>query len=73
MHMSDAQGQLKLKLKKKNDVTMQRSDLKSPTARPERPSRPLGIEVELTGAAWPEERRPLGSAEALDVESRFLL
>ena len=36
MNMSDAQGQVKLKVKKKNDISRERSDLKSPTHRPER-------------------------------------
>ena len=34
--MSDAQGQAKLKVKKKNDISRERSDLKSPTQRPEK-------------------------------------
>ena len=36
MNMSDAQGQVKLKVQKKNDISRERSDLKSPTHRPER-------------------------------------
>ena len=49
--MSDAQGQIKLKVKKKNNVSMERSDLKSPTYRPEREKKPIQIEeIESVGS-----------------------
>ena len=42
--MSDAQGQVKLKVRKRNNISMERSDLKSPTQRAERPKKPTELQ-----------------------------
>ena len=66
---------MKLKVKKKNNVSMERSDLKSPTYRPERLTKPKEIkeELESVGSKQTVDKRPLQSAEVIDIDSRFPL
>ena len=66
---------MKLQVKKKNNVSMERSDLKSPTNRPQPLPKPIEIREELESLTSKQTRgkRPLQSADAMDIDSRFPL